>query len=586
MNEGGASNWTPASSKTLSSLSLKANDSSIPLYFDSAAIEFIGTLSDNSVVYFNEDYEQINSSLKDAEGATWSDSGAFTYRSKLGSDTIPSNYIAADVSFVMTRTVNGAPSDLYFSSTHQQITPPIQLTVTSNSQSAPYQTKLGLFDSNFIQGQPKSLPLGTFYKTSSESANVLVSLPSNVTFEGVGIASVDKTLPDWFTLSEDQLKLKIATSKTTAQADVGTYKLLLTAKVTDSNSAPDAQVQFWVTFKVEDKNDKPVFNASTVSDYDTKLNNLTAFIGVDSNNSAKAFNFAFDLTQFTDADPSQSLTYKAKLVNTDDSLGDDLPATSWLKFDKNTGVFSGSPTSQDGESIKVRVIATDSAAGPLKLYEDSSDITIAIQENKAPTLVADTATQVVATIGKAISTTTNGNTTPGYDVSGFFTDEDTSDTLTYRAYIDTDEITGTSSGWLKFSGGKLTGTPPANAADTVVSLKAVDNDGFVSSTKSVDLKINNAPTITGLVDLEFYNDYELTDDKVISLSPYFADADTSQTPTYAATFGTNGTGFFDWKASTKELTIKKQIAKGDYAVTIVADDTFTTTTKVLNITIS
>lgn len=105
--------------------------------------------------------------------------------------------------------------------------------------------------------------------------------------------------------------------------------------VTVSDGELSAQTP--LTINIKGANDTPVLHEP--------IKDLMVF-------ASSSWNFTLGISQFTDADAGETLTYSAKLAN-----GDPLPA--WLTFNPATRTFSGTPGSNDVEALPIAVTASD-----------------------------------------------------------------------------------------------------------------------------------------------------------------------------------------------------------------------------------
>jgi len=125
-------------------------------------------------------------------------------------------------------------------------------------------------------------------------------------------------------------------------------------------------------------------NAATSSDFALTVNGVNDTPTVDnpiadqSTDEEAVFSFTVPANTFGDAD-DDDLTLSATLAN-----GDPLP--SWLSFDTETGIFSGTPDDADLGAIDVRVTATDPSEASA-----SEDFTLTVNPvNDAPIATDDT----------------------------------------------------------------------------------------------------------------------------------------------------------------------------------------------------
>jgi hypothetical protein len=139
-------------------------------------------------------------------------------------------------------------------------------------------------------------------------------------------------------------------------------------------------------------------------------------------------------SSFSDAD-GDTLVYSAKMI-----AGGSIP--SWLSFDPQTGIFTGTPVKGDVAVTNISVVAADQGSG---LASDVFALTVA-HTNEAPVLA-------VAFSDDISDPQTNSYS---FETAAAFSDPD-GDTLTYSAYIDS-EATGAVS--------TLTLSAGLNAADT------------------------------------------------------------------------------------------------------------------------
>jgi len=135
----------------------------------------------------------------------------------------------------------------------------------------------------------------------------------------------------------------------------------------------------------------------------------------------------FDLNvsnSFHDVDEGQDLTFTASLVG-----GESLPG--WLSIDAQTGLFSGTPASNDVGAIWIQASASDGEES----VSDEFQIQVIVR-NGAPSVTSDLVDQWVRE-GEIFR----------YSVSEYFEDPDEEDTLTFEASLENGEPLPN---WLKF----------------------------------------------------------------------------------------------------------------------------------------
>ncbi|BAK74308.1 DUF4347 domain-containing protein [Arcobacter sp. L] len=256
------------------------------------------------------------------------------------------------------------------------------------------------------------------------------------------------------------------------------------------------------------------------------------------------FNFTIPTNSFTDVDTSDTLTYSAKLVDSNGDLVSSGTLPSWLSFDANTKTFSGTPTNSDTGIIYIKVTASDN--GSLNV----SDIfTITVENvNDSP-------------IGNVII---SGSPIQGeiLTVSNTLTDEDGLGEITYQWYANNEIIDGATNS---------TYTLTQNEVNKVITVKATYIDGFgtlesvISNVTNQILNINDAPTVlTDNLDVNLAFGDSYTKD----ISELFKDIDFDNIFTFEATDLPLGltlnpsTGIISGKAN----------ESGEFIVTIKATD--------------
>ncbi len=243
------------------------------------------------------------------------------------------------------------------------------------------------------------------------------------------------TKPSWLSFNAGTGVL----SGTPSNSHVGSHSIVL--KATDSAGAVDTQ-SFTIT--VNNVNDAPVITSSAI----TSVNEDSGY----------SYTFAAN-----DEESGDSVTLSA------------LTKPSWLNFNAETGVLSGTPTNSNVGNHSVTLRATDSN----NVSTDQS-FTIAVSNvNDAPTITSSAVTSV--------------NEDSGYSYEFTASDVDSGDNVTLSAH--------TKPSWLSFDPGTgvLAGTPTnVNVGSHSIVLKATDTSGAVDS-QSFTITVNNvndAPVIT------------------------------------------------------------------------------------------
>ncbi|HTS53051.1 MAG TPA: putative Ig domain-containing protein [Burkholderiales bacterium] len=297
-------------------------------------------------------------------------------------------------------------------------------------------------------------------------------------------------LPSW-------LKFDSATgtfSGTPSNADVGSLNLKLSA--TDSAGASASSV---FALNVANVNDVPAV-AHAIADQSATQD--------------VAFSYVMPSDSFADIDVGDTLKYSATLAD-----GSALP--SWLKFNADTGTFSGTPSNADVGSLSVKLSATDNAGA-----NASSVFALNVANvNDVPTVAHAIADQG-ATQDVAFSYVAPADT---------FSDIDVGDALKYSA---TQADGSALPSWLKFDSatGTFSGTPAnADVGALNVKLSATDNAGAsASSVFALNVaNVNDAPTVA----------HEIPDQNVTQGVAFsyvvpvdtFADIDVGDTLKYSAT---------------------------------------------------
>ncbi|MEO9871495.1 putative Ig domain-containing protein [Ekhidna sp.] len=192
----------------------------------------------------------------------------------------------------------------------------------------------------------------------------------------------------------------------------------------------------------------------------------------------QAFTFAIPDGTFVDPNGG-SLTFFASLI-------DDSTLPGWLSLDAATGVFSGTPGSEDLGTLNIRVTVTDPDG-----LSVSDEFTLTV--NGKP-VVANALPDAIATEGDAFSYTVPGNT---------FTDPEEESLELIASLTDDNALPD----WLSFSSatGTFTGTPGSEDAGTLIIKVAAVDPGGLSMSDEFILTVNEAPLAIGdLSEIAFY----------------------------------------------------------------------------------
>ena len=217
-----------------------------------------------------------------------------------------------------------------------------------------------------------------------------------------------------------------------------------------------------------------------------------------------------------------SYTFKASDVDTGDSVTLSAPTKpSWLSFNANTGVLSGTPNNSHVGNHDVVLKAIDGSGAV-----DTQSFTISVANtNSTPTI---TSTAV---------TTVNEDTEYKYTLTA--TDSDSNDTLTLSA--------PTKPSWLSFDAntGILSGIPTnSDVGNHNVVLKVTDNNG-ASVSQSFTISVSN--TNDAPIKANEINDQTIAEDSTLNFqfaSNTFADVDSGDSLTYEAL--SNGSKLPTW----------------------------------------
>ena len=303
--------------------------------------------------------------------------------------------------------------------------------------------------------------------------------------------------PDWLVLDAMTGALTVAAMD---EAEVGTYTFTVTASDGDGETATHT-----VTLTIEDSSPAPDgMSASNEAPETTTLaeTSLTATEGEAATWTVSGW--------FADPDAGDTLTYAATLQKTDAAMAAGLP--DWLALDAMTGALTIASGATDDPEVGFYTLVLTASDGDgetamhtllLTISDDPTDgmVTDAgpppdplpgtdttpggTDSNSPPVTTTDAETSLTADEGAAAD----------WDVSDWFEDPDTGDTLTYTLSDEPD--------WLELddSNGELTiaadTTDDADVDSHVFVITASDDDGE-EATLTVTLTVestNAAPTI-------------------------------------------------------------------------------------------
>ena len=233
----------------------------------------------------------------------------------------------------------------------------------------------------------------------------------------------------------------------------GSLTLNLTASDGDASKSIPIQVA------IDPINDAPiVLNALAPSGQITLEDNL--------------YEYTIPASTFADIDGDE-VTLEASLI--------DGPLPSWLTFNSDTGVFSGTPSNEDVGSLDIQITATDPVG---KSVTDTFALTVT-NTNDQPTV-----SEAIGTLD-AVEDSVFQFTVP----ENTFSDVDEGDLLNLTASL----ADGSSlPEWLNFSDGVFSGTPDNEQVGSIdLKVTASDSSGeFVSESFTINVaNTNDAPTI-------------------------------------------------------------------------------------------
>jgi uncharacterized delta-60 repeat protein len=240
----------------------------------------------------------------------------------------------------------------------------------------------------------------------------------------------------------------------------------------------------------------------------------------------QAFSFQVPADAFADADSGDVLSYTATLAD-----GSALPA--WLSFNAATRTFSGTPAQGDVGSLDVKVTATDPAKANV-----SDTFALTVANTNTPPTVAHALADQTASKSQAFSVQVPADA---------FTDADSGDALSYTA---TKADGSALPAWLSFDAATRTfsGTPTKGDLGALeVKVTATDSaQAAVSDTFTLTVQDHNTPPSVARP----LADQAATEGQGFTFqvpADAFADADTDDTLSYAATLG-NGAALPAWLA--------------------------------------
>jgi VCBS repeat-containing protein len=363
-------------------------------------------------------------------------------------------------------------------------------------------------------------------------ATLVVDEDADLSYDLTGIASDDDQdvliydlieAPSWVTLSEGVL------AGTPINADVGVEDIRV--KVSDGALEAIKGLRIDVT----NTNDTPTITSTEVT-------------GV---NEDAAYSYTFEAS---DVDVGDTLTLAAP------------KKPSWLSFDTDTGVLSGTPTNSDVGDHSIVLTATDGSS-----VVDTQSFTLTVSNtNDTPTI---TSTEV-----------TGVNEDAAYSYTFEASDVDVGDTLTLAA--------PTKPSWLSFDTdtGVLSGTPTnSDVGDHSIVLTATDGSNVVD-TQSFTLTVTNTNDVSVVTADEpptggQWNLTEQGPNSIVTVtgSLSITDVDTADNPSFAnvtdaatvSGYGTVSLANGEWVYTLNNLAVNNRLNEGDTdtdSYTFVATD--------------
>jgi YD repeat-containing protein len=317
----------------------------------------------------------------------------------------------------------------------------------------------------------------------------------------ISVTRVDGTsLPSWLTFD--------ATTGTLSGIPDAAAVGGLLLKVTATDAINGLRVSSAFNLTVNPASGTPVVNG-TIADQST--------------DQRQPFQFVIPASVFTDT-AGNTMSYSATLAD-----GSALP--TWLKFDAQTGTFSGTPGDDDVGALSLKLTAADpdgqTASTVFKLAVNFVD--------RAP-VATQTVVDQAADELKPFSFTLP---------AGTFTDADKGDTLTYSVTLADGSVLPD---WLRFdpSTATLSGTPDDDATGTLnLTVVATDNSGQTASTafKLTVNHVNEAPTVANTIGNQHAD--ELTEFSFIVPADTFTDANKADTLVLSAAMA-DGSALPSW----------------------------------------
>ncbi|MBC2604829.1 putative Ig domain-containing protein [Pelagicoccus albus] len=404
----------------------------------------------------------------------------------------------------------------------------LEITVVANDGEATAQSNVLLEVLNTNDGPIVSSAISN--QTTDEDAAFTLDSSTHFSDQDIGdsltysASLADGTgLPAWLSIDPDTGIL----TGTPENGDVG----MISVTVVASDGQATASDTFSIT--VENTNDGP-----TVTEV------------IADSTAQEDSSFSLDISdKFVDEDSATTLAYSA-------TLEDGSPLPSWMQFNSETGIFSGTPNNNDVGIVSITVSASDG------LESTSQTFTLEVENtNDAPTV------------------TTSIDNVDTYEDDAFtletadsFADVDSGDVLTYSATLLDGSPLPT---WLIFdtSTGTFSGTP-LNADVGTINVTVTASDGIESASSSFEIEVintNDRPVATAI------QNQDIDEDSVflVEASNHFTDYDLGDTLTYSATLE-DGTPLPSWltiDSITGELTGTPENGDvGTISVTVVATD--------------